>query len=77
LDRPGGQTLAASFDLGTLLVWDVRSQRELAHREIEATSLASSRDGRILAIGDECAVGDDEALALRRVVARTIGAERS
>jgi WD40 repeat protein len=47
-----GHTLAACFHFGTLRVWDVRSQRKLADREIEATSLAFSRDGRMLAIGD-------------------------
>lgn len=48
----GGNTVAACSDFGTLRVWDVASHRMLLEaRNIEATSVASSRDGRLLAIG--------------------------
>jgi hypothetical protein len=48
----GGNTIAACSESGTLRVWDVASRRMLldAHN-IEAMSVASSRDGRLLAIG--------------------------
>jgi len=48
----GGNTVAACSDFGTLRVWDVASHRMLLEaRNIEDTSVASNRDGRLLSIG--------------------------
>jgi WD40 repeat protein len=48
-----GHTLAACFEFGGLRVWDVRSHRQIFNaRQVEAATVSSNRDGRMLAIGD-------------------------